>query len=312
MKCFHPVPVNIVIGKCEFKCVPVPCGKCEACLSRRAHEWQLRLKEEMNQASSAFFITLTYNEENLPIKKFEYLEESTGEVYDCSAPMVEPKDVQLFLKRLRKRVYPHKIRYYCVSEYGPKNWRPHYHMILFNLPRYLNPHRLLEKTWGKGFVTVSKVTIGRIAYVTKYCFANTFFPPYLQPNFTRMSLKPAIGHTYLEKVRHQLEYLDFDDLTFYSDGKCYPIPKYYRKKFEKEYYNSIGEVKAHKEKIRRMEDYIGNRQWSDFTAIVESRDRQKYYDSTGIWYQTPSEVKKERFIKNFWKKYDKTRKEVGF
>lgn len=51
------------------------------------------------------------------------------------------KDVQNFLKRLRKLIYKEiisdeksettSIRYYVASEYGPKTFRPHYHGIIF-------------------------------------------------------------------------------------------------------------------------------------------------------------------------------------
>lgn len=51
---------------------------------------------------------------------------------------VSKKDIQNFLKRLRKKIdnlnipqNEKKIRYYIASEYGPTTLRPHYHGILF-------------------------------------------------------------------------------------------------------------------------------------------------------------------------------------
>lgn len=49
-------------------------------------------------------------------------------------PFANVIDIQLFLKKLRKYLKPYtdeKIRYYVVSEYGPKTFRPHYHISLY-------------------------------------------------------------------------------------------------------------------------------------------------------------------------------------
>lgn len=44
------------------------------------------------------------------------------------------RDVQLFLKRLRKYVFKNtqeRLRYFLCGEYGPQTFRPHYHFLLF-------------------------------------------------------------------------------------------------------------------------------------------------------------------------------------
>lgn len=63
----------------------VPCGKCPACLANQRQEWVFRLKQEYLASNFAIFVTLTYNDENVPL--------------DFS---VNKKDVQDFHKRLRK------------------------------------------------------------------------------------------------------------------------------------------------------------------------------------------------------------------
>jgi hypothetical protein len=62
------------------------------------------------------FVTLTYDDASLP----------PG--YDLRQGLVY-RHFQLFMKRLRKRFGP--VRFYMCGEYGGKNGRPHFHVLLF-------------------------------------------------------------------------------------------------------------------------------------------------------------------------------------
>ena len=93
----------------------VPCGKCPACLENRRQDWAIRIMEESKNYDFNYFITLTYDENHYP--------------KDNS---VDKRAIQLFIKRLRKRLKA-PIKYYCVGEYGTKTRRAHYHVIVFNL-----------------------------------------------------------------------------------------------------------------------------------------------------------------------------------
>lgn len=61
------------------------------------------------------------------------------EVYglcDDKTPVIYYPDLQNFIKRLRINLcrfynYDHKISFYAVSEYGSKNLRPHFHVLIF-------------------------------------------------------------------------------------------------------------------------------------------------------------------------------------
>lgn len=66
------------------------------------------------------FLTLTYSDEHLPLT-------------DTGLPTLDPRRLQLFLKRLRKAHEPNTFRFFGVGEYSDA-WRPHYHLILFNYP----------------------------------------------------------------------------------------------------------------------------------------------------------------------------------
>ena len=102
----------------------IPCGKCPTCKARRVSAWSFRLMQELKRSISAKFITLKYNDTNLPITRNGY-------------HTLSRRDLTLFFKKLRKqrtkaenRSYP--IRYFAAGEYGGKIGRPHYHVILFN------------------------------------------------------------------------------------------------------------------------------------------------------------------------------------
>jgi hypothetical protein len=139
MKCTSPLNLGSRI---------VPCGKCYACRSKRRNQWSARLTEEARyherNGKQNLFITLTYDEENVP-----FVQTDAGPVR-----VAVLQDVSAFLKRLRKSLYGSKkgdLRFFAVSEYGPKTLRPHFHIILFGLPsktiRILT--RLIEKSIDK-------------------------------------------------------------------------------------------------------------------------------------------------------------------
>jgi len=100
---------------------PLPCGKCPYCRARRTSDWVFRCMMEARYSDSMHWVTLTYEH---PPLSFTHL-----------LPTLYKRDVQNFFKRLRRipRDYSNRsIKYYLCGEYGSKNSRPHYHVIIFN------------------------------------------------------------------------------------------------------------------------------------------------------------------------------------
>lgn len=194
--CLHPIHIPI---DDEGHSRVVPCGKCEACLIRSRMEWAVRLEEERRQAASSYFITLTYDNDHLPIK--ESVEQDTGAVfYDA---VVDKRDVQLWLKRFRKELP--QLRYYLISEYGPQTYRPHYHGIFFFCEHVSQDSVLAaaRSTWhlcASERITVGEVTESRILYVTEYCLTRNRIPDSVDPNFRLISRRPGIGATYIKRM----------------------------------------------------------------------------------------------------------------
>ena len=143
--------------------IELPCGQCIGCRLAHSQTWAIRVLHESTLHERNCFITLTYNEENLP---------ENGSL--------DKKHFQNFMKYLRRDFGP-EIRFYQCGEYTDKpNFRPHYHAIIFNhdwldkeaftenegIITYTSEK--LQKIWGKGFTTTAEVTFESAAYVARY------------------------------------------------------------------------------------------------------------------------------------------------
>lgn len=107
------------------KYINVPCGVCPECIAVRQMNFVQRIQMEA-LVNHLFFVTLTYNNDSLPI-----VTTSTG--YDIRYADVQ--DVQRMFKRLRKsKALPRPFRYFGVSELGSEKGRPHFHFIIL-LPK---------------------------------------------------------------------------------------------------------------------------------------------------------------------------------
>lgn len=240
----------------------VPCGKCEACLTNRRSQWTFRLKQELKDSTSCFFFTLTYDDFNLPFKR-------SGNV---TLPCVRKRDVQLFLKRLRKRIEPFKIRYFIVSEYGPSTFRPHYHGVIFNFPQELKNKLddIINESWQLGFIRIDPITDGRIHYVTGYCLDNSQIPQSYEKNFMLCSRRPALGSNFLY-VPGVVDYCESNSSDIWrfvdSNGKaqCVKLPKYYRERLFDDTvnakisaHNAEYHSKAYNDILRRQSEWLDN------------------------------------------------------
>lgn len=155
-----------------------PCGQCMPCRINRRRLWTHRMILEARLHEHCTFVTLTYDKEHHPP--------------DGS---LRPRDLTLWLKRLRKLIAPLPLRYYACGEYGGDTWRPHYHAALFGLPSN-NP--VISLTWLKGFTMAAPLSPQSMAYIAGYVTKKMTQPDDSRlsgraPEFARMSLRPGIG-----------------------------------------------------------------------------------------------------------------------
>lgn len=211
----------------------LPCGRCVNCLKKRASNWSIRLLKEAERSCSAFFVTLTYKNEAVPLSGNSYM-------------TLHKPDVQGFIKKLRHH-HGTRIKYYAVGEYGSDTMRPHYHIIFFNLewdfpdlgPKGIlfdyekDTHPILQ-VWGNGNVHVGRVTDASVGYTLKYISKPYRIPLHQrddrQKEFSLMSKK--LGDNYLTKQKIAWHRKDLYERCYIPlpDGKKAPMPRYFKEK----------------------------------------------------------------------------------
>lgn len=300
MDCLNPVLIDnpdylLPYDTFQRPKISVPCGHCSCCIVNNAQEWRTRLEIEWNESSSAHFITLTYDDAHLPFICDPY------SPYDSvPIPCVSKRDVQLFLKKLRKRFEDCRLRYFLVSEYGPTTYRPHYHAIIFGLPclsndRLVNECKLnqeIQKVWHNGLTKLDSVTYGRVSYVTKYMSCVTDLPSCLPKPFRLMSRRPAIGSTYLLN-RDVIDWHRKTLSCYYPDGRFRRrLPRYLKDKIFDD---------AMKIEIRENLSQLYNEK-KPLGVVARSLG----YDSISSYI----EARNERFQRKFELRMKKNRKDI--
>lgn len=181
------------------------------------------------------FLTLTYNDESLP--------PYGGLVY---------RDFQLFSKRLREKAGP--FRFFVAGEYGEQYARPHFHALIFGLDFHdkrksnslysrsdLYQSVTADKLWGNGHVGIGTVTHASARYTAAYCISKRRpdDPVYqrvdtdtgecvtVPTEFCRMSLKPGIGYTWLQKYWGDI--YRTGNFAVMDNGTRCRVPRYFHK-----------------------------------------------------------------------------------
>lgn len=281
MPCYHPLTrivsntLNLDTGKYSGTVVPfiphdkrlpdvkyqdIPCGQCLGCRLDYSRKWADRLMMESKEYDHVWFVTLTYDDFHLPTSA--RTDPQTGEVLNF-VPTLSKRDVQLFMKNLRKALAPERVRYFCSGEYGDKTFRPHYHLILFGgdlcdlvfykrSPRgdlYYNSETLSKAWRNKGHVVVSAATYETMLYTSRYVtkklkgFESVFYKMNgILPPFSVMSRKPGLGANTFSKD------LMLYDKIILPEGRRASHPRYFQKLLERDFPDFYDEYKMEREK----------------------------------------------------------------
>lgn len=292
MTCFHPIRALIVgetdSGKKLLKFVGkdydnkwtrhdgtvvdvwpeilIPCGKCIGCTVDRSKQWATRMMLELKYHDKACFITLTYNDENLPVS--EYPDEN-GELHE-SYTLVK-KHFQDFMKRLRRHYEYHsdglKIRFFACGEYGGKTRRPHYHAVLYGIDfsedrfvhektkdgyvLYRSP--TLEKLWPYGYSMIAEVNWNTCAYVSRYCTKkkygkqNIYYQTFnILPEFNLMSRRPGIGAQYYQDYGEEVYINEEIFLSNNKGGLKVKPPAYFDRLYDIDHPGEMERIKENR------------------------------------------------------------------
>ena len=245
VKCLSPIRLRDYQG---FPCL-VPCGKCVACQNNKRSSLSLKLRLEEYSSKYCYFLTLTYDDDNLPLfslgtdlqtkdflRVYPYsqrmrsdsmISDFCSDFYNFDSDFVDMmdyysafvrnyerkyhktcvyghglyallyyRDIQLFLKRIRKYIfkfYGEKIRFYIIGEYGTKSLRPHWHCLLFfnssslsqafedcenvgTSSRICECPRFLRPLWKFGIVDSKRTNGECYNYVSSYVNQSSNFP----------------------------------------------------------------------------------------------------------------------------------------
>uniref|UniRef100_A0AAU8B149 Replication initiator protein n=3 Tax=unclassified Microvirus TaxID=338099 RepID=A0AAU8B149_9VIRU len=269
--------------------VEIPCGKCIGCRLEYSRQWANRCMLELQYHQSAYFVTLTYNDEHVPVSYYD--DPETGEAFPSLT--LRKRDFQLFMKRLRKRfckygsrtvgelslssgIYSDSIRFFAAGEYGSETYRPHYHAILFGLE--LNDLILYKKSrgfsyyyslslqecWSEyvsgcylplGYVVVAPVTWETCAYVARYTMKKLTGPE--TDFYTQFNIEPPFSLMSRKPGIGRQWYDDHPDcmsveyinVSTSDGGRKFRPPKYYEKLYEIEYPEKSAALKATRKRM---------------------------------------------------------------
>lgn len=311
MPCLAPITVK---SKQKEK-MSVPCGYCHDCRAKKRREWAFRVYAESKYSYSAKFITLTYDDDNIPLvtNDGEFLKGIPAAI-EAGAQSITPslykKDVQDFIKRLRDRQHQYlkkipeqltlwenekisfpKIRYLIVGEYGSKTHRPHYHAIMFNvLPDILDKVRQI---WKHGSVDIGELTNASANYVTKYVLKSVQErKEYVTPEFKLQS--DNLGLKYITRNR-KYHYENRNLLVRGAHGNLQSMPAKWRKKvFEwtDEKGNTHFDRVSYEVALKQMLRVLDEQQFKKEQEIEENHpDPDQYF--LDLWKQKIGKVNKQ-------------------
>lgn len=220
----------------------LPCGQCIGCRITRSREWAVRCFHEQQLHDQTAFITLTYNDENLPEDRGLHVEH-----WQQFA-----RALRFNMKQRQGKKYK-GFRYFHCGEYGQEEQRPHYHALIygenFNHDKekwkqnkhkdWIYTSQELQSVWGKGFCTLGDLTYESAAYCARYTIKKVTGPRAEQaytrtdpktgktwkvkPEYVTMSRRPGIGKDWYDKYRNEIFPADEVRLR----GSRYRTPRYY-------------------------------------------------------------------------------------
>lgn len=196
-----------------------PCHACWQCKRDRVSDWCGRCIAEGATSVETLRLTLTYGRDD------HY------SVHHPRSQNLHYEDVQKYLKRLRKASVG-RVRYFLTGEYGTRNARAHWHLILFfqgGLPPGIRfEERYVHSLWKHGWSYWEYADPEKIRYAVKYILKDAIGG---FDRVHRMSTRPEIGAEFFRLMaeNHVLQGLPpVETYRFPEDWDRHGRPREYR------------------------------------------------------------------------------------
>lgn len=211
----------------KSRSITFPCGNCPECITKKLSSWAFRLMQEEKKSTFAKFITLTYDNKYVPFNPFGVLS-------------LKKRDLQLFFKRLRKRLenneseYSRPVKYYGVGEYGGETNRPHYHIALFNasIESVIDSWQLGNVNFGDQRGICQQTAYYMCKYMMKSKIKKKEYKQkWIEPEFSLIS--KGLGLSYLENQQMvDWHMTDIENRMYLGlkGGNKIGMPRYYKEK----------------------------------------------------------------------------------
>lgn len=296
----------------------VACRVCPQCIQSYKSDWVCRALAEADTAFHSFQIELTYRNND----------DGTA---PAGAVAFQYRDVQLFMKLLRETYFKKyevrgEIRYIVAGEKGSKNGRAHWHLLLYsNKPihtlgdwsdimgrpqpgmRYAtNMHWSI---WPHGFVYVQRLSQKSVSYSIKYAIKDRLTSLKSQGTMNesrsetyaaslfRMSKKPPVGWTYLERICEDWRDRRVVPVTLDIKIPGYSSYWYPRGKFREYLLQQLHDIN-----LTHQEEYGSDcPQWAALLASVVSQKEtdSQIRDLEGLIYGEVETIKDETWFQKF-------------
>lgn len=260
--------------------VKIPCGRCIGCRLERSRQWAIRCVHEAQLHDKNSYITLTYDEDNLPQKGLikshfvKFMKDLRASIAYKEKHL--PKDNRTKIKFFQAGEYGSICKLCKVGEkvhwklgcntFIPELGRPHFHACLFGHDFQdkelfstargvkLYTSNYLRSIWKKGHVTIGDVTFESAAYVARYITKKIFGEKAEEhyngklPEYTTMSrggrTGKGIAHDWYSKFVTDVYPHDVVVLR----GRKLQPPRYYDKLLERDNPQLLAELKAARRK----------------------------------------------------------------
>ena len=276
--------------------VPVGCGKCIECMKQKKRNWQVRLLEDIKVNKNAYFITLTFTDQNLiDLRKVIKFKSMKVDIDNEIAKV----GVRRWLERIRKRSGK-SCRHWLVTELGHNNTEGiHLHGLIWTDD--IN-RAMIEwsKLYGITYVGkfVSEITVNYIVkYINKMDLDHKGYKPIVLTS-------SGIGKNYIgtfNSNRNKFKGIDTKESYKLNTGNEISMPSYYRNKIytdeERELLWMQMLDKEERFVLGQKIDISENE--DDYNrTLEEAREKNKrlgYGDDSAEWSFEEYQIKREKF-----------------